>query len=401
MTYYTPKIQKINKLVLCATAERNQTLRITITNFDGDAVKDVDVHIDNGLGTKKTNEQGIVDFGKVKSCQYKITATKKEYSPTKGGKEAPAKATINVRTNQSENIELTLHGAPVIIKENLILVGSERYYSSFWWKMMFIAPAYAMVKHNIKLQAADVTTIAYVKNEYTNHELLPFEHLKNTMNIKLKIIGGPDDVINIMKERPTKKVDDREHKTLLQDVAIFCHGFPGQFAFNYSFPGMSDYDVEFSHFKALSPNIFMPDGKIYSYACRTGISVDKNNFKNDAEAKPEESLAQQLADHFKVTVHAYLTRTLFRNIIREPSQSKHIASTLKSKRKTQNGKVIQIPPEHEALPHPGLDYTFSRSQIKEGVNEYSLWRKEGAIKMPYAASSPAGLSKLMRKFIPR
>ncbi len=400
MTYYTPKIQKINKLVLCATAERNQTLRITITNFDGHVVKNVNVRVDNGLGAKKTNEQGIADFGKVKSCQYKITATKKEYSPTKGGKEAPAETTIKVRTNQSENIELKLHGAPVIIKENLILVGSERYYSSFWWKMMFIAPAYAMVKHNIKLQAADVTTIAYVKNEYTNHELLPFEYLKNTMNIKLKVIGGPDDVINIMKERPTKKVDDREHKNLLQDVAIFCHGFPGQLAFNYSKMG-PDYDVEFRHFKTLKPDIFIPNGKIYSYACRTGISSDDGSFKNDAEAKPEESLAQQLADHFKVTVHAYLTRTLFRNIIREPNQSKHIASTLKSSRKTQNGKVIQIPPEHEGLPHPGLDYTFSRSQIKEGVNEYALWRKEGATKMPYAANTPKGLSKTMRQFKPR
>ena len=306
----------------------------------------------------------------------------------------PSNQAVNSAVMQCPN------DTPIIKKENLILVGSEVFYDSFWWKMMFIAPAYAMVKRGINLRPADITTIAYVANGYTHLEILPFELLKDTMRVQLKVINSENDIIRYMRIRPKKKVLDKMEKTLLQDVAIFCHGFPGILSFNFNAYG-PDYDVKFDHFKDIPADVFAPGGKIYSYACRTGIADDSSSFKNDAEAKPENSLAQQLADHFKVEVYAYLTRTLFREIIREPDKSTYISETLKYARQTEEGKVIQIPPEHEGLPHKGLaKYIFSGAAVKEGTNEYALWRKEGAIKMPYGADSPTGLSKAMRCFTP-
>ena len=145
----------------------------------------------------------------------------------------------------------------------------------------------------------------------------------------------------------------------------------------------------------------MPDGKIYSYACRTGISSWKEKFKNEKEADPQNSLAQKMADHFKVHVHAYLSRSDYGNVLREKSNSKRIAEAMKKGRETRNGKVIDIQPDHEGLPHPGLAKggIFSRTD-EEGTDEYALWRKQGAIRMPHAHSTPKGLNKMMREFTP-
>ena len=108
-----------------------------------------------------------------------------------------------------------------------------------------------------------------------------------------------------------------------------------------------------------------------------------------------------MADHFRVEVHAFLRRTFYGEGLREKNDSKRISDTLKKARKTREGQVIDIPPDHEGLPHPWLGGVFGIRSQKEGTFGYALWRKAGAIKMPFAAKTPEGLSRSMRRFTPK
>jgi hypothetical protein len=113
----------------------------------------------------------------------------------------------------------------------------------------------------------------------------------------------------------------------------------------------------------------------FCYACRTGISSSADSFSSDY-AHPEKSLAQQMADKFKVELHAFLCRSNYEAVIRKKNfvggkdvASEAIASPLKSARVTREGKAKE-----------------------EGTNAYALWRKQGGIDMPVAGETPKGLT---------
>ncbi|AKT37527.1 hypothetical protein [Chondromyces crocatus] len=287
-------------------------------------------------------------------------------------------------------------------RENVILIGSEMQYDSFWLKMMFIAAGYRLALSNTYRQG-DRKTIAYVDVGYVRPEKLPLETLKDQYGYRLVVLNSSADVVKLFNDRPRIEVGGRSGKLLLHYVAFFCHGVPGKIALNYN--ASPAVDVTESQVSAMNADIFDPQGRITSYACRTGNSTLWESFNNDAEAKPEASLAQKMADRFKVSVFAYLKRTFYGNVLRDPSDSEKISSALKEARKTQEGSIIDIPDEHEALPHPGLAaggvFGFGSATVKEGTNGYALWRKGGGRTLPTAAETPKGLSGNLREFKPR
>lgn len=277
--------------------------------------------------------------------------------------------------------------------ENIIFIGSEQYYDSFWLKMMFIGAAYVKAK---SLRKADKQTIAYVNEGYTFQEKLAIEHFRKNGKFDLVKLSTSSDLVNLLNQ-------DRETYKLL-DVAFFSHGVINQISLNYNGDGDA-VDLSTANFSKVSAKAFAANGRLYSYACRTGVSVEdwKRGFNNEAEAKPEHSLAQKLADHFGIEVHAFLRRTFYGDVLREKSQSEVISSTLNSERETRNGQAIAIPPDHEALHHPGLADSLNpfSGPKREGTDNYALWRKNGGLQLPTAASSPTGLPTAMRAFKPK
>jgi hypothetical protein len=108
-----------------------------------------------------------------------------------------------------------------------------------------------------------------------------------------------------------------------------------------------------------------------------------------------------MANHFQVEVHAFLRRSNYGEVLREKSDSSAIAATLKKARETDEGKLIEIPPEHQGLPHPGLDDGHFAGSRKEGTNAYALWRKAGGIRLPRTGDTPKGLSAGIKVFTPK
>lgn len=277
--------------------------------------------------------------------------------------------------------------------ENIIFVGAEMYDRTFWTKMMFIGAAFAFIRDSKRFRPAQKYTLAYVDNGYTKSEKLALEYLKNNKGFQIKTLSTSSDIAALMNQ-------DRDNFKL-QDVAFFSHGLNSQIALNFS----QDEKVNFDEkaLKAIKQDIFLKGGCFYSYACRTGVKFGDESFEKESDAEPENSLAQLTANHFGVVFHAYLRRTDYSNVLRSPPDSKRLSDLLNTSRSTAEGQVIDLPPEHEALPHAGLLSWWgvvTGGAAREGTKDYALWRKKGGLSLPVAATSPKGLPDDMRAFRP-
>jgi hypothetical protein len=205
----------------------------------------------------------------------------------------------------------------------------------------------------------------------------------------------------LINDRPITTINGKHGKLLLQDVSFFSHGKPSNIRLNYD--SSPDVDFGLSDVSSASADAFVVDGRIYSYACRTGNNSINESFSSDADAHPETSLAQVMADHFQVEVHAFLTRSDYDGVLRDKSDSATIAGALKKARETDDGKLIDIPPDYEALPDPALTagVIFGRGPKKEGTDKYALWRKSGGIQLPKSGTSPSGLTPGLHVFRPK
>lgn len=273
--------------------------------------------------------------------------------------------------------------------ENLLCVGSEMWYDSFWLKMMFIGAAFVGARN---MRKADKSTLAYVDNGYTYLEKLALDALAKEKGFETLAVDSSSALLALLNR-------DRDNYGLL-GVVFFCHGVPQKIAMNFS--RLPNIDLSIENFSSVNARAFLPNGKIMSYACRTGVAVKDDSFEKVSDAQPEKSLAQKLADHFKIEVHAFLKRSFYGSVLRNPSHSEAISNVVKDNREALAGQVIDIPPEHEALPHPGLANGLNplSGPRREGTNGYALWRKMGGMVLPQSGQTPTGLPSGMRLFSP-
>lgn len=293
-------------------------------------------------------------------------------------------------------------GVKVPLTENIIFIGSEMYYDSFWLKMMFIGAAYQMAK---RMRTADRIVIAYVDEGYTYLEKLAIDQLADLYKAKAR--SGIVEVIRLGHSGAVTNLFNRrreEYKML--DVYFSSHGVINLIDLGYK--GRKSVQFGRSSLTSVSNDAFALHGRVYSYACRTGIATEDymQGFNDEAIAKPENSLAQLIADHFGIEVHAFLRRTFYGYVLRDISASNAITKTLREGRKVSGSKaVINIPPEHEGLPHPELadrgSSLLGTGPKGEGTDNFALWRKQGGRSLPSAADSPVGLGAEMRAFKPR
>lgn len=308
---------------------------------------------------------------------------------------------------QGSDISQISQGCPCK-KENIIVLGSEQYYKSFWLMMMFMSPVFSVAagyKLPPQWKIADKTTILYVRNGYVRSELLALEWLRDNHDVNLVQLSNTGQFTAYLNNRMH---DGEEYK--VQHLVFLAHGLYNRLALN--FWAGPDIDITKRDIDAIPASVFDRGGSVYSYACRTGTWVDQEEFTSVAQAEPQNSLAQYMADQFGVKVYAFLTRTLFKECIRDPADSASITESLVEKREAQEGQIIDISDEHQGLPHPGTGHTiFVRGYPigppgpfgggeREGTAEYALWRKKGARYLPVGGQTPRGLPNTMRVFDP-
>lgn len=371
-------------------------LKVHVTDYEDQPIRDVDVNV-SGLGKKKTDADGMADYGEVICGTYTATASKEDHAPEPGKPEGPSEATEYAPgEGATTQVELKLDPLVEIKTERLIIAGSEVHYDSeagFWWKMMFIAGACTQAR---QATSADVTNIILVNVEYTPLEI---DRLRACSNTNVILTTSKAAVLSHISDRPKKKLPSGKIEvTKLLEVYFFSHGLPGYISLNLE--GTPNMDLYASDFASTPSDVFAPGGFIKSYACRTGIlaPADVLIFNSLEEAHPELSLAQKLADHYSVPVHAFYRRSSYQQVIRVRADSDRIAEATNSGRTRapwSSANIVDIPPEHEALPHEGLSESPNWNPGNpgwggtwSGVNDYALWRKQGGRELPVAADTP-------------
>lgn len=306
-----------------------------------------------------------------------------------------------------------------IKRKNIVFIASECHYDDFWWKMMFVAPGYSAAGGggipqridggvaagatplvSLGLRWAELTTVAYVDQQYTRPEKLPIERLRDHFKHQIVVIKKTEDIFAVMNDLPEQEENGCQVKVKLQDVAFFSHGLPSNITLNYeNYPHIELTNYNYRRIKA---DAFVPDGRIYSYACRTGTYASSESFNNSADAEADKSLAQKLANYLNISVYAFMVRSHYRPVLRDPADSTAIAAALKSKRKGHELEILSLSAEHEALPHPGLGNGFwgLYGNSGEGTKGFALWRKQGARAMPVGHDTPTGLPQDLREYKP-
>ncbi|MDW6004549.1 hypothetical protein [Vibrio mangrovi] len=280
-------------------------------------------------------------------------------------------------------------------KENIIVIGTDIHDESFWTQMMFIAAATYRIKSGMR--AADNNVIAIVPYGYTNLEIGVLETYKKEFKFELVTIKNSAQLISLLNRN--------RDRVKIQDLYLYTHGTPGEINFNMG--GSPKITITKHSLANISEKSFSVNGIIHSFACRTGMKLsiallNKSKFNNDAEAKPDESLAMQMAKYFHVQVNAFLTRTFYRHVLRDYQLDSKIEQELKSLRK-KNGdnSVYNLFNEYEALPHKGIsDGITNFGARKAGTDNYVLWPIHGGRCRPSSASTPKGLSKGVKIFTP-
>ncbi len=266
--------------------------------------------------------------------------------------------------------------------ENIIVMGSEQLYTRnvFWLKSMFLSCGFGVAQGSLwppGWQNADRTTLLYVPIGYSRWQLLTLDFLRDNLDVNIVRCLSTSTVLNYLRNRT---IDGVEHK--IRNLVFFSHGVVGAIDLNYlDHPKLLLRTLDFT---SLPSDIFSSDGQILSYACQTA----------------QDHCAQTLADHFDVPVRAFYRKTFYGNCLRDPSDTDRITAIMREQRETRDGQKIDIPPEHEAFPHPGgfVANMMSRSSREEGTDNYALWRKLGAIALPVTGNDPPQQPSGMAEF---
>ncbi|MGV6832776.1 MAG: LysM peptidoglycan-binding domain-containing protein [bacterium] len=265
---------------------------------------------------------------------------------------------------------------PIEKEEVILVVGTEEHSANYGNKMMFPAQAVREIRQNYS--NLDYITILIFTDGYNSEELKEVEessrlHNPNTNFIKINSTVNLISHINNGTKKITRlEPNSKNHLVKVKAIKFFTHGLPSILTFGYE--GQNDLKQRFQieHVSQLKRTSFIPKANIYSYACRTGnTSWDEtfgNNWKNNV--KPENSLAQELANHLDAKVHAYLRRSLY-------------LSTW------NDGGDKEFQKNYEQIEDESLNEDLWRPDRWDQWDE-ALWNDQGAYAPPTVASTPIG-----------
>lgn len=230
------------------------------------------------------------------------------------------------------------------------------------------------------------------------------------------------DFINlrISKKREIKQLD------------LYAHGLVGTVEFGYELDKADSYRMRDAQAQMLKPEAFDLSGKIYSYACRTGLGIHADvHVSEDEDPQYAKSLAQLIANVAQTPVWAFPRRSNYDQTYGNASdraglrnaqeRSKTDAQAMKAYRRQlsdyhrrlaahrqiSKDALAQLP--NETAPTPPIktasaeDETLvrhanSRDQYAQSIG-YPL-DAEGAVRPVRAGDTPTGVPAILQEYKP-
>lgn len=289
----------------------------------------------------------------------------------------------------------------ILIKEVIIIVGTEQHYENNANKLMF--PAQAVREIHKNFQDHPNLKVLIFKDGYTHKQLTAFNKAIFNFNKNAKItqIETTEELIDFFNNGQKDIII--EHRKI-EHISIYAHGYvrdttnEGVIAFGYEGSNASKQELDINEFEKLNENKFLPDKQthLYSYACRTGIGTSVNITN---KANRDNSLAQKMANHGNITVHAYLRRSLYSDTWgTENQQNTYISDNDKAGSVWGNIKA-DINDLINSDPKDIKD--FSKYMSTETKINGVIWNPQGAYLPVKAGTTPIGVSEKYETFLPK
>jgi hypothetical protein len=299
--------------------------------------------------------------------------------------------------------------ASLMTEEVIIIVGTEQHTSNPSNKMMFLANALLVVQTRKFINHKHLKIIIYRgdhnERKYTETILNTFKKdiLKYNSHAEVIIINSTLELINCFNTGNSTGIKNTLVKRKIKEVYAFAHGTIisinnkdyGIISFGMDGPGSNKQYLGIDEFKKISPEVFIPNQThFYSYACRTGAGTKEKS----SDPKKEQSLAQKMADHGKIIVHAFIRRSQYENTWgtknnRKTYESDHSMGTWKEK----ISNTIYDWWEDD----PPTQNHFEEYMKTETKVEGYLWNSKGSYMLPVAGDSPELFPKTYETFYPK
>lgn len=276
--------------------------------------------------------------------------------------------------------------------ENIVIVGSEIHDKKPVNKLMFMAQAVRRVR------ISSVQTVIYFKHGYSSNMISEFEtSLKNyRKNIKIISIANIEELFNYLNtgyinqssEGYRIKPDKYGNRYKVGNIYIYSHGLPSRITFMLdweryvntnkieSTQKSLDNELNLSNYTRLNPKSFSTNSEIWSFACRTGLSIDNDSYFEIFTWGEERSLAQKLANRLDVKVHAYLKRSSYE-------------LTWGERLDRINLKVADMLEKIDIPIKKDDDFRAYKKQEKK-IDKIYTWQPQGAYRDVIPGDSPSG-----------
>lgn len=279
--------------------------------------------------------------------------------------------------------------ASTIESEVVLVAGADQHERSYGNGMRF--PAQAVRELRVNFASEKHVAILLFNVGYTDEMVKAIRGSATKLNSGATVVtvASTDELMNYINcgtttaGAPTRH--QAEHGRPIKALMFFSHGRSSNFLFDMDGPSDAACALGLDRVASFNPTSFLPNATVIADSCRIGNSstaelIDDMSKWRD-EAKPENSLAQRLAEQLNLDVHAYLLRTEYSATWDQQNDASVIAG---------NRDIA------DTFAH-NKDGFFADSSHKTHV----LWNDEGAHQGITAGSTPVWLNQAdtKRRFV--
>lgn len=176
--------------------------------------------------------------------------------------------------------------------------------------MMFIGQAVRELAEFLRSKPALTRTLVVFTPSYSEQMLSAARDSAEGYGATIVEITTAQELIDYLNNGKNRQ------QSPIERLSLFSHGVPQQIAFGYELPERSRMALDVLNYTLISPRAFSRTAQLDSFACRTGMGNRPDHPIEEAIQffpQTHESLAQLLANHLRIKVHAFIRRSDYKN----------------------------------------------------------------------------------------